>query len=393
MPKRATLRPPYQVQTITPYYLEYFREALLGARHYGFDTGRLEFVDHWLEHELRGNLKALIRRDRVSGIITCINSAESIPMYQSLGIPVVNISNSFVSPQIPLVTQDDHSVGRLAAQHLLSCGCQSFAFWGVPKGSFSVERLAGYREALRLAGTENHLYINQAPSESRGNVKVYRKMCTWLSRLPRPLGIFAVLDSIALMLIRACRELGLRVPEDVAILGAGNDDFHVDFESVPLSSIQLPAREIGRSAAELLDQLITHRQRHPPDRHLPVSEIALRKSTDVLFIDDPAISRAVHFIREHATETIYLNDVVRASGVCRTVLQRRFRQKLGRTISDEIQRLRIARAQSLLAQTDLAMSWVAEKSGFSNPQQFSLLFHRATGLSPSAYRRQFREKE
>lgn len=383
---------PARIQAIIPYGLQYFREVLLGARHYGFDTGRLEFCDPWLDHELKGNLVHLVRRDRVHGIIACINDRPTEKRLHSLGIPVVNISNSLLRPQIPVVTQDDHSVGRLAAHHLKSCGCQAFAFWGEPHHSYSQERLAGFREALLETGLDLQLRLNGGVPFPHGEMHIYKQMVRWLAKCPRPLGVFAALDSLALLLLRAARELHWRVPEDIAILGAGNDDFHVEFESTPLSSVQLPARAIGREAAALLDRLITKRRTRADNIHLPVRDIARRKSTDVLFIDDPAISRAAHYIREHALEPLYLADVVRISGVCRTVLQRRFRQKLGRSISAEILRVRIAHAQSLLARTDLSMAWVAEKSGFSNSQRLSMLFRHAVGMSPSAYRRQLQHR-
>jgi LacI family transcriptional regulator len=72
-------------------------------------------------------------------------------------------------------------------------------------------------------------------------------------------------------------------------------------------------------------------------------------------------------------------------------LQTRFRASLGRTVLEEIQRVRVGRAQELLAHTELKMGAVAERCGFPNSQRFSVLFRQVTGVSPGAYRRQFRE--
>jgi hypothetical protein len=74
-----TLRPvhkPFRVQIVTDAQLEYFREAVIGARHFGFETGRIEFVDRWLDHEMRGDLAALVRRDRVQGIVAPIHTVK-----------------------------------------------------------------------------------------------------------------------------------------------------------------------------------------------------------------------------------------------------------------------------------------------------------------------------
>jgi LacI family transcriptional regulator len=117
-----------------------------------------------------------------------------------------------------------------------------------------------------------------------------------------------------------------------------------------------------------------------------------RRSTDVIYAEDEAVGRAVRFIREHATENPYVRDVAKAAGVSVVALQTRFRAALGRTVLAEIQRVRIGRAQALLARSDVKMSAVAEQCGFPNSQRFSVLFRQAAGVSPSAYRRQFGER-
>jgi LacI family transcriptional regulator len=99
----------------------------------------------------------------------------------------------------------------------------------------------------------------------------------------------------------------------------------------------------------------------------------------------------VRFIRDRATENPYGGDVAKAAGVSVVALQTRFRASLGRTVLEEIQRVRVGRAQELLAHTELKMGAVAERCGFPNSQRFSVLFRQVTGVSPGAYRRQFRE--
>ncbi len=375
-------RKPYRVQIVTDAQLEYFREAVIGARHYGFETGRIEFVDRWLDHEMRGDLAALVRRDRVQGIVAPIHTVKEERRYAALGIPVVNVSHTQIGSALPLVTQDDVAVGRLAAQHLRGCGCRSFGFWGDPGRAYSEERLLGFRAELGLHGQTDALQIGSGPDV---------RMKRWLSRLVRPAGIFAVLDIGALGLIRSARQLGWRVPEDVAILGAGDDDFWVEFERVPLSSVRLPARRIGYEAASLLTELLERGPVSPPPcRRLPVEGIAARKSTDVIYAGDPAVARALRFIREQALRNPYVSEVARAAGIARTALQTRFRSVVGRTILHEIQRTQLARAQELLTTTDLPLAMIAEQCAFPNSQRFSVVFRQRLGLSPSSYRRQYR---
>lgn len=379
---------PFRVQLVIGPDLAYFRDVVLGARHLGFSTGTMTFADRWLDHELRGDLRKLVRRDGIQGIVATLHSAAEERRFLELGIPVVNVSNSLLRPKISVVTQDDVAVGRLAAAHLQACGCRAFGFWGQAGASYSDERLRGFRRGL---GAGARLAVQTGPVMLDG--KSHARMRDWLGRLPRPLGLFAVLDTHALALMRAARELGWRVPEDVAMLGAGDEDFWVEFESVPLSSVRLPARRIGHEAASLLHRLMKSGAVHRARRTLlPGAEIVARRSTDLIYAEDPAITRAVRFIREHAEKNPYITDVARAAGVSRTALQTRFRSALGRTVLQEIQRVRVERAQRLLTAGELKLAAIAERCGFPNSQRFSVLFRQLAGVSPSAYRAQFRKQ-
>jgi len=386
----SRVAPPFRVQIVIDLqHFEYFREVILGVRQYGFTTHRFVFADQWLAHELKGDLPALVRRDGVQGIVAALHSPEAERRFAALPVPVVNVSNTAQETKVPWVsrvTQDDEAVGRLAAGHLLACGCRTLGFWGEAGGCYSNQRLAGFRAALAAAGQQRPPQVILTHQTKWS----YPRVRTWLAAMARPVGIFAVLDPYALALIRAARELGWRVPEDVAVLGAANDRFLVEFESVPLSSVQLPAKRIGCEAAAMLERLITRGARGAESVRLPVNEIAVRRSTDILHVDDPAVAKAALFIRAHATENPYVTDIARAAGVSLSSLQARFQSVIGRSLLAEVRRVRLARAQQLLADTELPMSLVAERCGFPNSQQFSVLFRAGTGSTPRDYRRRFR---
>jgi LacI family transcriptional regulator len=387
MGKQGTKRTPFRVQVVAQESLGYFRDTVLGVRRYGFSTGRMVFADRWLDHEIEGDLRRLVKRDGIQGIVASIHTPAQERRFAALGIPVVNVSNAIRRPRLPVVTQDDGAVGRLAAEHLRGCGCRAFGFWGHTAGNYSEERLAGFR-----AGLEGERPAENGCADGAESVAVlYARMKAWLAKQARPLGLFAVLDTHALLLMRAARELGWRVPEDVAVLGAGDEDFWVEFESVPLSSVRLPARQIGHDAAALLDRMMTCGVPTAKGMRLAGAEIVARRSTDVIYAEDEAVGRAVRYIRERAVTNPYVADVAKAAGVSVVALQTRFRAALGRTVLEEIQRMRVGRAQELLAGTELKMAVVAERCGFPNSQRFSVLFRQVAGMAPSAYRRQFRE--
>ncbi|MFA6287354.1 MAG: substrate-binding domain-containing protein [Opitutaceae bacterium] len=378
--------PPFRVQIVINPDQEYFREVVLGVRHYGFETGRLVFADRWLAHEL-ADLPRVVKRDGVQGIVAAAHTVAMESAMMKAGVPVVNVSNSMRVPRLPVVTQDDVAVGKLAAEHLRNCGCRSFGFWGQAGASYAEQRWQGFGSALG----ENAPVRRAVSRTGEAPGRTFARMREWLKGLERPAGVFTTLDSYALTMQRAARESGWRVPEDLAVLGAGDDDFLVQFEQVPLSSIRLPSLKIGYAAGVLLDRLIATGAKTAESVQLPAGEIVSRRSTDVIYSEDEAVARAVRFIREHATANPYVGDVVKVAGISRTALQTRFRAVLGRSPLQEILRVRVARAQALLTETTLPMTTVAERCGFPDSQRFCMLFRRVAGVTPTGYRWQFRQ--
>lgn len=385
MPRRRPT-PPFRVQIVVDADLEYFREVVLGVRHYGFETGRLVFADRWLGHEL-DDVARVVKRDGIQGIVAAAHTQATEAALMKAGVPVVNVSNSMLVPRLPVVTQDDVAVGRLAAAHLKDCGCRSFGFWGQTGASYSAQRWQGFRAGLGEAGE------GARAAESRTGeapARTFARMRKWLAGLERPAGVFASLDSYALVLLRAAREEGWRVPEDLAVLGAGDDDFFVEFERVPLSSVRLPSRNIGYEAGALIDRLVATGATDADGVRLPVGELALRRSTDVLYVEDAVVAKAVRLMRNQPG--VRVAEVARAAGMARSGLQRRFLRALGRGMREEIQRVRMARARMLLGTTQAKLEVVAEQSGFASVQRFSAQFRRAAGMAPGAYRARLRER-
>ena len=114
--------------------------------------------------------------------------------------------------------------------------------------------------------------------------------------------------------------------------------------------------------------------------------VATRQSSDVVAVEDPQISAAVRFIREHAVEGIRVDDVLRAVPMARTLLERRFRQCLNCSPHEHILKVRLDRVKVMLAATPLSLAAIAERTGFEHPEYLSVAFKRVVGLTPSQYR-------
>lgn len=188
-------------------------------------------------------------------------------------------------------------------------------------------------------------------------------------------------------MLDACRRVSAAVPDQVAVLGVDNDDYLCGLSLPPLSSIDINSEETGYQAAALLDRLMDGK---PPPQRLPEiapAGVIVRRSTDVLATDDSEVIRAVQFIREHACRPIRAADVFDELSVSRSCLEPRFRSVLGRTIHQEIDRVRIERAKTLLAETDLPIKHIAQQAGFQTVQYLTRAFRRFTEDTPAAFRR------
>lgn len=406
MKRHSAIRKPYRILVLVHTDWDYGREIVQAVRHYAFTTGRMEVGNVKFQEGMP--VRQMVARQKVDGIIAVVRSRAIEAEMMQLDIPVVNISNVLNPTLLPLVTQDDRAAGRLAAAHLLSLGCTTLAYWGQKDARFSQQRIEGFLDEIKRRDSSVRCISGEGRSlaEDEGE-PLLLQMRPWLKKLPPKTGVFAVLDPFALHLLQVAREIGKRVPEDIAVMGAGDDCFWVNFENIPLTSVRLPFWKIGVEAATLLDELITARAEHskrrepsdadlsakpPPARYLPVTEVAVRQSTDVLFADDGALSKAIAYIRANAAEGIYVPDVVRASGISRSGLQRRFAQFLHHSILDEIQNARIERVKTLLRTSDMKITEIAEACDFPNTPRLHVLFRQCTGQTPSQYRRGFQKR-
>lgn len=332
----------------------------------------------------------VLRRLRPDGIIARVATRRNEGVLASLGVPVVNVSGQIATPRLPLVNTDDLRVGQLALRHLHGRAYRQFAYCGSRTHLGSILRYRGFcTEARRLgvsAAIPQHV-LPQGDQNSPYPDAIRARLTAWLQGLPRPVGILGFTDRVALELDEACARLGLRVPEDVAILGVGNDLARVEFAHVALSSIQLNTQRIGLLAAEMLQARMDGRREPPGETLISPQKIVTRLSTDRFAVDDEVVALALDHLREHVGNTIYVEEVARAAGVTRRVLELRFRAALGTSVYAEAQRLHFDRAMELMPEPALSLGEIAFASGFESQSVFASAFRRRHGVTPSEYRR------
>ena len=375
-----------RIGLVFTYSLSYCREILRGVK----DFARTK--QHWIftpvapEDDGLRVLKAL----KPQGIIAHIYSRELARSLVAMRKPLVNVSGVMPKLSVPRVGLDDVGIGRLAARHLLDRGLRNFAFVGHSDQPYSQRREHGFRDELRSVGGEVACYHEtQTRFDPRGRLWALDPgLLRWVASLPKPVGAFACNDIWGFQISEACRQVLRRIPEDLALLGVDDDDLLCDLARPSLSSVSVPAREVGRKAAALLEHLLDGGRPPAEDLELPPTGVVTRQSSNLLAIHDAEVSAAIRFIRENAHRPLAIDDVLESVAVCRRTLERRFRDALNRGIWDEIRRVHMERAKNLLTSTDWPMSIVATAAGFSDGKHLSIVFRRETGLTPTAYRRQ-----
>jgi LacI family transcriptional regulator len=232
-----------------------------------------ELEEQEIDHLLERRLDTLI-------IASCRSTVELFQRIEQHGMPYVLIDRSFSALPSNFVGVDDQAVGVKATQHLIDIGCKKIAHIRGPESSPGLQRLEGYMKALEQNGMK--LNPDYVIAEPKGDVESRQRGVEAMSRLlqlnPRPDGVFCFNDPLAMGAMKHVLDEGLRIPEDVALIGCGNLHYD-DTLRVPLSSIDQRSRLIGEQAARLTLSILKSKQPIPPERVVLEPELVVRAST------------------------------------------------------------------------------------------------------------------
>lgn len=367
----------------------YGRELLSGVRSYLSDHGPWSVFMQL--RSLDSSLPPWLQSWDGDGIIARISSDEMYEAIEGLDVPVVELRMMAREQSFPFVGVDNASMGRIVAEHFMSNGLRHFGVFRNDSHPYFRERCDNFIETVHQAGYQCQPFNTDFPGEApEAWERSQQQIAAWLTSLPKPIGIMACTDQLGFWLLDACRRAGLNVPDEVAVVGAENDESLCAMATPTMSSVAFGGDRVGYRAAELLDEMMAG---GPAPRQPILFDplgIVVRTSSDSVAIEDEDLARAALYIRDHATEGIRVADVLTSVAVSRSHLERGFREHLGRTPNQEILRRKLQAATTILRETDDALKVVAVRCGFRHTQNFVATFKQHFDITPGEYRRRLR---
>lgn len=319
-----------------------------------------------------------------NGIIARVETEATADLVLELGLPAVDLSAARLIPHLPGVETDDRRIAALASTHFAERGLRHFGFCGDSRFVWSLRRHEAFEAQVEALGG---IYHEFSMHNSTSSAEDRRALEQWLKDIPKPIGVLACYDLAAQEVLEACKTAGIRVPDDVAVVGVDNDELITTITSPPLSSIQSDSVRAGYLAAQLLDRVMAGQDVAPGLRRVPPVRLVPRQSSALLYTDDVLVRRALNYIVAHQDQRQAVADVCHAAGSSRRALDQRFVAAIGRTVHAEILRVRMAHVAQMLITTELTIEQIAHRLNFVHAENLSVMFKREMGVTPGEYRR------
>lgn len=326
------------------------------------------------------------------GIISRTYSARMAKAIAAADVPTIEVRSTNYNQGWPFVGMDNALIGETVAEHFLSRGYRRFAAYTLDNEAFFRERVRNFVTSVESAGASCALLPAHGESSPSDWEKQQARLIQWLEGLPKPIGIFAANDQLAVHLLDACRRAGIVVPEEVAVVGCENEKTLCEFASPTLTSVQFDGEAVGYRAAELLDQMMNGEDIGATETLIPPKGIEARGSSDEFVLEDPIVLRAVKLIRAEAFSGITVGEICERLGISRSTLERRMKQSLSRGTKEELLRVRFREVNRLLRNTDLTIEAIGESAGFSHAHYLQTAFRERYGITPGEYRKKNRTR-
>lgn len=327
--------------------------------------------------------------------VAVINSLPDSPLCRDLrakGCHVVRMGRlpHPMDNVVPAILEDHVAEGQIAAEHFIERRFRSLAYCGSrPLGDFT-PMFERFRDLAIQRGCTCNLLQLSTDGDNRPNVDRYDRRLSqfrkWIRKVPKPLGLLTFSDHRAAMLAEMCREVGLHLPEEVAILGRGNNILRCECVPLTISSIAPNPERRGQIAIEILNQMLDNRPIPKSPVMIPPLGVMTRESTDVFASQDRLVGKALRYIWDNYDQDLPVEHIAARVGLSRRKLERAFRNELNCGVNMELRRKRLEVLCELLLASDEPIHALCRLTGFKSKDYLHRAFKKVYGMTPRQFR-------
>ena len=382
----------YKIILLIDFAESYSKSLLKGISKYSREYGPWIFCRMPLFHRETVGIEGILKWAQewgADGVIGQLYNDPDIEKIVKAGIPVIAQDFKERFTEIPNITGAHHEAGVMGADYFLKKGFKNFAFYGFRDIVWSRERAEGFEERLSKAGHSVHYFEHKKARSSELWYYKPSSLSRWLKSLPKPIALMACDDNQGQHITEACRHSGIRIPEEVAVLGVDNDEMVCELSDPPLSSIGQDAEKGGYDAARLMDHMIRNGMVEFHDILVKPTQVITRHSTDIYATNDNYIASSLKYIHQNIDKNLHVDEVVKQVPLSRRALEKRFQDITGYPIYKYIFNLRIEKFTKKLLETDMTVFEIAMDMGLTDSKNIARQFRQVKGCTPIEYRNRY----
>lgn len=386
----------HRIAVLLPVEAEYPNRLLEGAIAYGAEHPEITLIEIPYTQSNPGASPLPAEPPDFDGTMVWLNSADTwVERLRAAKIPVVNTSRDWEDRGLPMVVFNRLGVEKLAFDHLATLGRKQIAYIGIDTSHSIQERRRksfldrAAQRSLDVAAFEID-FSNIAVNVNRLiklDKDAARLLQNFLADLPKPAAVWCDDDYVARIICDHAAREGVRVPEDLAVLGLG--DYSAARHGKPsISTIPQPGQLVGRRALKLLHRILDGKKLANTVIEVPPPPVLERESTRGGGLADERFQRVRREIRDRACEGLTVADLVKMLPMSQVTFSKHFACLFGRSPGEEIRHVKAEQAKHYLRSTTLSVERIADLCGFESQGNFSKFFKRQTGRTATEYRRE-----
>ena len=307
---------------------------------------------------------------------------------KATGLPIIDLSGEYEDDeQIISVDTDGYKMGVLAAERLLRRGFTNFGIYGCGGLRFAGHMSDGFKATLEKSGYGSSIFLRPGAAISPAEMKShYKKLQKWVKQLPCNTAVFCHSDTMATELVNSCLKSGRAVPNDIAIIGAGNYIFDCSLSAITISTVDENLQGLGYDAMRILAHLIDHpvKPKKRPVFRVPPLGIVERESTCIYPVNPPWLAKLLLMLDDNLNRNFTVPELAKLSGVSQVTVQKAFKKAFGMSASKYMTSIKMREAKRLIGMKKFSLKEIAYRLNFSSPTYFGYAYEAFYGHPPSA---------